>query len=386
MSSFFKILLIDDDRGFCDDFVDATNSTEKYTTTFFCDVEEALSHYQSLSAHEFPDLIIIDVELRSELNGFDVVEKISHIDDSTPIAIITSLPSNRYAFLAGRYKVIDFITKEQLISDSSYIQMLDELMKRVEIFVAKNQEEKTKKIEDTRIFVREFIHDFMDILLPIEQSLETIVENCSQLDMVSLEFDEQNLFDEVDVEAKAGLEVVRLGVEVVDHLRDFVESGRYQLRPTEVRVESLISACCALCLSTEKNVEIECADLVAFIDEGALQRIIRNILKNVEQHLDLTATVKIVAEKVVLANETRLRVRVSDNGPGVPTKVAATIFEPFIKHPVIGEREGSGLGLSIAKRYTELHRRNSFQGVISCRRCPALGGAEFEVLLPIGGP
>jgi signal transduction histidine kinase len=54
------------------------------------------------------------------------------------------------------------------------------------------------------------------------------------------------------------------------------------------------------------------------------------------------------------------RIRIADNGPGIPEKVAGTLFEPFITSRPrqdgggrSGEPGGSGLGLAICKRLIE---------------------------------
>jgi len=65
-------------------------------------------------------------------------------------------------------------------------------------------------------------------------------------------------------------------------------------------------------------------------------------------------------------------IKVSDSGPGVPTDVQNRVFEPFFST----KEEGSGLGLSIAKRIVEEHggylNLNSQVGQ----------GTTFEILLP----
>jgi signal transduction histidine kinase len=47
-----------------------------------------------------------------------------------------------------------------------------------------------------------------------------------------------------------------------------------------------------------------------------------------------------------------LQIGVWDNGPGVPPKIQDSVFEPFVSY---GKAEGSGLGLSIAKKIVEDH-------------------------------
>ena len=64
---------------------------------------------------------------------------------------------------------------------------------------------------------------------------------------------------------------------------------------------------------------------------------------------------------------------VSDNGPGIPAAVRATLFEAFATH---GKAKGTGLGLSIAKRVVESHG-----GTLTL--LPETEGTTFRIQLPI---
>ena len=72
----------------------------------------------------------------------------------------------------------------------------------------------------------------------------------------------------------------------------------------------------------------------------------------------------------------RVRLAVSDNGPGVPQEIAERIFEPFFTTKPEGQ--GTGLGLSICYRIAEEHG-----GTIRLEKGPE-GGACFVVDLPAG--
>jgi len=64
---------------------------------------------------------------------------------------------------------------------------------------------------------------------------------------------------------------------------------------------------------------------------------------------------------------------VSDNGPGIPAALRATLFEAFATH---GKAQGTGLGLSIAKRVVEGHG-----GTLTL--LPETQGATFRIQLPM---
>jgi PAS domain S-box-containing protein len=71
-----------------------------------------------------------------------------------------------------------------------------------------------------------------------------------------------------------------------------------------------------------------------------------------------------------------VKIRIIDNGPGIPEKVQPRLFDPFFTTKDVGK--GTGLGLSVSyKIITEKH-----QGKIECFSTPG-NGAEFVITLPI---
>ncbi len=72
----------------------------------------------------------------------------------------------------------------------------------------------------------------------------------------------------------------------------------------------------------------------------------------------------------------RVEVRVEDSGPGVPAAYRERIFDRFFRVNR-AERDGSGLGLSIARRIVEIHG-----GWMEAGRSERLAGLAVEVSFP----
>ncbi len=68
---------------------------------------------------------------------------------------------------------------------------------------------------------------------------------------------------------------------------------------------------------------------------------------------------------------------VDDSGPGVDEDKASRVFAPFFTT----KGEGTGMGLALVERNVQAHR-----GSVRVTRSAALGGARFEVLLPLRPP
>ena len=107
-------------------------------------------------------------------------------------------------------------------------------------------------------------------------------------------------------------------------------------------------------------------------DPRALNQVFLNLLKNASEALDgRDGTVRLSAR----AEGDVIRVRVSDDGPGIPDETLARIFEPFFSTK--GAGKGSGLGLSISRRIANEHG-GSLEVASS-----AEAGTTFTLTLPI---
>ena len=113
-------------------------------------------------------------------------------------------------------------------------------------------------------------------------------------------------------------------------------------------------------------------------DPGRLVRAIDNIIDNAISFSPPGGLVEIAATRV----GDSVRIRIDDEGPGVPEEAREAIFNRF--HSVRPEHEDfgrhSGLGLAIARAIVEGH-----DGEIDVQdRDDALSGARFTIRLPVG--
>ncbi len=103
----------------------------------------------------------------------------------------------------------------------------------------------------------------------------------------------------------------------------------------------------------------------------ALKRCLANLLENAIKYGK-------TAQVIIEDGGERLRIRILDQGPGLPAEQLGKVFEPFYR--VEGSRNrdtgGTGLGLAIAKNVAELHG-----GSIELRN-RAEGGLEAVLVLP----
>lgn len=147
--------------------------------------------------------------------------------------------------------------------------------------------------------------------------------------------------------------------DICNYFRDFV-AGRY----TELELAGFAV-----------EAEIPEEHIVCRIDRGQLERAFANIVGNAVKHTPPDTTLYFALRR----EEGTVRLLLADNGPGIPKDIAQRIFTPFVVGDASRGGNGSGLGLSIAKRIVEAHG-----GSICLTSAPnPRWTTAFEITLPI---
>jgi signal transduction histidine kinase len=84
---------------------------------------------------------------------------------------------------------------------------------------------------------------------------------------------------------------------------------------------------------------------------GVLTSILSNLVRNAIKHMGSSPVREVRISAT--ADERVVRVKVTDSGPGVPTELQHSIFEPYVRGPT--HAAGIGLGLATVKRLVEAH-------------------------------
>lgn len=155
---------------------------------------------------------------------------------------------------------------------------------------------------------------------------------------------------------------------IVDDLLNLARGTPREMNPVQV-AEAAVAA----------RVDLE-ADRIAWADvatplrlevrahRGLLVRLLHVLYENATQ---VSAPGPVRIETLAWQEGESVIVEVADDGPGVPSDVAGTIFEPLVTM----REGGTGLGLSLARRIAEAHG-----GALSL--VPSEKGARFRLTLP----
>ncbi len=161
--------------------------------------------------------------------------------------------------------------------------------------------------------------------------------------------------------SRAGLHLLSLINEVLDIAR--IEAGRFALSPEPIDTAKFLGEAIELIrpLAVRHGIELlldpschEC--LHAMADRQRLQQVVLNLLSNAVKYNRPHGRVTVSCAE---AGEERLRISVSDTGPGLSPEKMTRLFVPFERLGAeTTDIEGTGIGLALSQRIaTALHGR-----------------------------
>lgn len=174
---------------------------------------------------------------------------------------------------------------------------------------------------------------------------------------------------------------VRILRRLINQILDFrkYENGRLTLALEEVDVRSLVDewveAFRPLARKRDIKLTVECSGEVPpsmALDVEKMARVVFNIVSNAFKYTPDNGTITVRAGM----DGGSLVIEVADTGKGIPVDDIDKIFDRFYQVDKV-RPQGSGIGLSLAKAFVELHG-----GRISVSSVPG-EGSEFRVEIPV---
>jgi two-component system phosphate regulon sensor histidine kinase PhoR len=170
--------------------------------------------------------------------------------------------------------------------------------------------------------------------------------------------------------------------ELIDRLLDWgrMESGRreFVIRVTDLKsiVDNALDAfeTHRQRRSVELSVQLPPETLRVHADRGAVSDALLNLLTNAYKYGGDPVKVSVTVEE----QPSYVKVKVTDNGAGIPASEHKRIFQKFyrVDDRLSREREGSGLGLAIVKHVMKAHK-----GRVEVESHPGRG-STFSLILP----
>ena len=247
---------------------------------------------------------------------------------------------------------------------ASHFQESERLAKHLEDRVEERTAQLTKMQRQRQSMMLNIFHDLRSPLFVMRGAIELLEVNPSALpDMLPI-LEERNRF------------VTRLAEELF--LAAKLEDGQIELTCRRVELSALlIRLCGSLKVEAEKqNIRLDvqvCPSAAVWGEPLRLEQIFQNLLTNAFHYTPaggcVQATLKKTADQAV--------VRVKDSGKGISAADLAHIFDRYFHTDSGNKHESSGLGLTIAKELTKLHR-----GTLECRSEEGRG-TEFIASFPL---
>lgn len=177
----------------------------------------------------------------------------------------------------------------------------------------------------------------------------------------------------------------RLLLKQVNELLDVakLEAGRVSLNLAKQDLATIIRVVAShfeglaeeqgICYSVEAD-----AAVMAYIDTEKAQRIMLNLIANAFKFTSEYGRVRCSVKPD--HEQCHVVIDVADSGAGIAPELRELVFEAYRQGEGAGGQQGTGLGLTIAREFAELHG-----GTLTIGEAPE-GGALFRLVLPILAP
>ena len=231
----------------------------------------------------------------------------------------------------------------------------------------------------------DYIQDLLDLINLYQQKFPMPGEEIShKIEEIELEFITEDLSKILN---SINIATDRIS-ELVKSLRNFSRLDESDMKPVDIH-SGIDSTLLILKHRLKENPNYPSIQVVKEFANlpkvecypGQLNQVFMNILVNgidaleesVAKGKNSNPEILILTE---LKNEKFVRIRIRDNGPGIPENIKNKLFDPFFTTKPIGK--GTGLGLSIS--YNIVVKRH--QGLLKCVSSPSQG-TEFLIQIPI---
>lgn len=297
------------------------------------------------------DLVVLDVRM-PDMNGFEIARRMKRTfgkSEFVPIVFLTAL-SGQDEKITGLSLADDFITKpfnaDELVARIRVLLRIRSLQQ--ELLVSKNRYEQEQQAARTQMyrsarlasigtFASGVAHELNNPLTAILGFSGAVLERLKKNESMDKEELEQYI-------SIINSEAVRCR-DTVENLSRFAREGEVQIR--DFSLAECIAGALLLVKSAAARKQVAIASSVPplFLVRADLQKLQQAVVYILTNALDFCPS----GSAVTITAETDgrfVRLRVTDNGPGIPADVLPKVFDPFFTTKQVGQ--GTGLGLAMS--------------------------------------
>jgi signal transduction histidine kinase len=310
-----------------------------------------------------PDIVLLDLSL-PDARGFETFRQLQAALPGVPIVILSGLNDEDMAVRSVQGGAQDYLVKGH-VDGPTLVRAMRYAIER------KRMDAERRELSRQRDeFFAGVSHDLRTPVAAIKASIEAVLAN----EPPGLPKPLHRLLVNIDL-ATDGLS------DLVEDLLELarLEAGRVDLRRVECDLREVGSRALAavepLVAQRSQRIAFDATEpVIARVDPERLGRALTNLLANAQKYGrvggEIHVTIAGDAEASVLS--------VRDDGPGIAPDEQDRIFERYYRSAdgTTRARQGTGLGLPIARALVELHG-----GTLSVESSPG-EGATFRIRLP----
>lgn len=352
MASSLDVLIVDDEEKIC-------QLLEQILSARGCAVRTSPDGLQALAEfkRQPADVVITDIKM-PKMDGIELLRELKHLDPLLNVVVITAYPSVEGAVEAMQCGACDFITKP---FDLAQIQaILYRCHQRISLSrQLRHAGEGLLKLEELNRRLAE-LNDLKSQFLAV-LSHEVNTPLCLMSEWIYLLSDRTlgPLNDDQQHALTVLLEAYERLHRLLQQLIDLMHGSQIVLRRQPVSLQGLVQEAMTAVMpkATARSITVSCQlpdePLPLEVDRSRCLAALGYLLDNAVKFNHDQGRVDIQ----VSSTDEMAQVRIQDTGIGIPSEEHEKVFAPFyqVDRALNRAYEGAGIGLTLAKRYIELH-------------------------------
>ncbi len=337
-----KILIVEDDRLIALDYELSLEKLGFVITSIVETGEDAIEH----ATTEKPDLVLMDINLKSKMDGIDAAEVI-YSQLRIPVIFVTAFSESKLIARAKKTGSFGFLLKpfNRTELDVMVEMALDKasVERELEITKARLEEENANKDK----FFSIISHD-------LKNPIGVIMSTSEFLDSEYEDFSDKERKELIHVVKNSAIKIHDLLEDLLDWAR--AKMGNMKYEPKNTILSRIGNEVLDLLEYNANNKEIELlnnisSSIAVYGDANMINLIIRNLISNAIKFTNKGGKIEINST----FNGDEVTISVSDNGVGISEKDQQKLFRIDTYHTTIGTNDepGTGVGLIFCKELVE---------------------------------
>ncbi|MBN2594269.1 MAG: response regulator [Sedimentisphaerales bacterium] len=345
-----------------------TNTSRSvYELDFASQGKEGCEKIKEACSEDRPyELAFVDMRMPPGWDGLKTIENIWQIDPNVQVVICTAYSDYSWGEITERLgRSENLLILKKPFDSAEVAQFASALtekwvlarkaslkMSQLEQMVKERTEQQTKlleKVENINKELKDFVsivsHDLKAPLRGIKSLATWILDDCSD-----------KLGEQANEQMHLLLDRVERMYNLIEGVLQYSRAGRTEEQIVQVKLDDFIPEVIDMLVPPE-NISITIEDNMPVIKcaETHFMQLFQNLLSNAIKYMDKPkGQIKVGC----VEQDGFWKFSIADNGPGIEKKNFEKIFKMFQALSVSEEFEGTGVGLTVAKKIVELYGGN----------------------------